>query len=77
MQMLFVVDPRSKSSILQSASRKFRTFKTYLTQKYVNPLKDEPERLATPPSKYSHIEQKDWETFVSSRLTSEWEVNKL
>ncbi|KAL4018345.1 hypothetical protein IC575_021939 [Cucumis melo] len=56
-----------------SASRKFRTFKTTLTQKYILPSKDQPSLLQFPPKIYSHINQEDWESFVDARLSEEWE----
>ncbi|KAA0050643.1 transposase [Cucumis melo var. makuwa] len=63
----------AKHSILMSASRKFRTFKTTLTQKYILSSKDQPSLLQFPPKIYSHINQKDWESFVDARLSEEWE----
>ncbi|KAL4016765.1 hypothetical protein IC575_024422 [Cucumis melo] len=56
-----------------SASRKFRTFKTTLTQKYILPSKDQPSLLQFPPKIYYHINQEDWESFVDARLSEEWE----
>ncbi|XP_038895930.1 uncharacterized protein LOC120084092 isoform X2 [Benincasa hispida] len=73
-QMSFVVDLGSKHYILQSASKKFRTFKSTLTQQYILPYKDEPSRLQNPPEKYSHIDKKQWESFVKARLSEEWET---
>ncbi|KAE8649224.1 hypothetical protein Csa_014966 [Cucumis sativus] len=73
-QMSFVVDLSSKHYILQSASKKFRSFKSTLTQMYILPYKDEPSRLQYPPEKYSHIDKKQWESFVKARLSEEWEV---
>ncbi|KAL4010589.1 hypothetical protein IC575_030090 [Cucumis melo] len=60
-----------------SASRKFRTFKTTLTQKYILPSKDQPSLLQFPPKIYSHINQEDWESFVDARLSEEWEKEAL
>ncbi|KAA0065865.1 transposase [Cucumis melo var. makuwa] len=53
--------------------KKFRTFKTTLTQKYILPSKDQPSLLQFPPKIYSHINQEDWESFVDARLSEEWE----
>jgi len=75
--MSFDLQPNAKHSILMSASRKFRTFKTTLTQKYILPSKDQPSLLQFPPKIYSHINQEDWESFVDARLSEEWEVNKF
>ncbi|KAL0544237.1 hypothetical protein IC582_019350 [Cucumis melo] len=56
-----------------SASRKFRTFKTMLTQKYILSSKDQPSLLQFPPKIYSDINEEDWESFVDARLREEWE----
>ncbi|KAL4033113.1 hypothetical protein IC575_006199 [Cucumis melo] len=71
--MSFDLQPNAKHSILMSASRKFRTFKTTLTQKYILPSKDQPSLLQFPPKIYSNINQEDWESFVDARLSEEWE----
>ncbi|KAL4022723.1 hypothetical protein IC575_016467 [Cucumis melo] len=71
--MSFNLQPNAKHSILMSASRKFQTFKTTLTQKYILPSKDQPSLLQFPPKIYSHINQEDWESFVDARLSEEWE----
>ncbi|TYK11037.1 transposase [Cucumis melo var. makuwa] len=71
--MLFDLQPNAKYFILMSASRKFRTFKTTLTQKYILSYKDQPSLLQSPPKIYSHINQEDWESFVDARLSEEWE----
>ncbi|KAL0556752.1 hypothetical protein IC582_005268 [Cucumis melo] len=71
--MSFDLQPNAKHSILMSASRKFRTFKTTLTQKYILSSKDQPSLLQFPPKIYSHINQEDWESFVDARLSEEWE----
>ncbi|KAL0561546.1 hypothetical protein IC582_001980 [Cucumis melo] len=71
--MSFDLQPNAKHSILMSALRKFRTFKTTLTQKYILPSKDQPSLLQFPSKIYSHINQEDWESFVDARLSEEWE----
>ncbi|KAA0047122.1 transposase [Cucumis melo var. makuwa] len=71
--MSFDLQLNVKHSILMSVSRKFRTFKTTLTQKYILPSKDQPSLLQFPPKIYSHINQEDWESFVDARLSEEWE----
>ncbi|TYK22831.1 transposase [Cucumis melo var. makuwa] len=72
-EMSFGLLPNAKHSILMSASRKFRTFKTTLTQKYILPSKDQPSLLQFPPKIYSHINQEDCESFLDARLSEEWE----
>ncbi|TYK28247.1 uncharacterized protein E5676_scaffold600G00470 [Cucumis melo var. makuwa] len=53
--------------------KKFQTFKTTLTQKYILPSKDQPSLLQFPPKIYSHINQEDWKSFVDAKLSEEWE----
>ncbi|KAL0552256.1 hypothetical protein IC582_011364 [Cucumis melo] len=71
--MSFDLQPNAKHSILMYASRKCRTFKTTLTQKYILPSKDQPLLLQFPPKIYYRINQEDWESFVDARLSEEWE----
>ncbi|KAL0554376.1 hypothetical protein IC582_008295 [Cucumis melo] len=65
----FVIDPRSRKNVLQTAGILFCQFKNWLTTKYIIPHKDEPQLLQVPPEKYSFIEQNHWEEFVRSRLS--------
>ncbi|KAA0053221.1 hypothetical protein IC582_025709 [Cucumis melo] len=58
--MSFDLQPNAKHSILMSASRKFRTFQTTLTQKYILLSKDQPSLLQFPR-----------ESFVDARLSEE------
>ncbi|KAA0046954.1 uncharacterized protein E6C27_scaffold230G001320 [Cucumis melo var. makuwa] len=69
----FVVDPRSKKSILQNASVCFRNFKSSLTTKHVLPYKKDLEKLKDPPTEYSFIDREHWNIFVASRLTEQFE----
>ncbi|KAL0551480.1 hypothetical protein IC582_010568 [Cucumis melo] len=71
--MSFDLQLNAKHSILMSVSRKFRTFKTTLTQKYILSSKDQPSLLQVSPKIYSHINQEDWKSFVDARLSEEWE----
>ncbi|KAA0064300.1 putative serine/threonine-protein kinase nek2 [Cucumis melo var. makuwa] len=41
-QVAFVIDPRSRKNVLQTAGISFRQFKNWLTTKYIMPHKDEP-----------------------------------
>ncbi|KAE8646994.1 hypothetical protein Csa_016979, partial [Cucumis sativus] len=56
----FVIDPRSRKNIIQTAGISFRQFKCWLTTKYIMPHKDEPQLLQVPPEKYSFIDQHHW-----------------
>ncbi|KAL4030643.1 hypothetical protein IC575_008893 [Cucumis melo] len=70
----FVVDPRSKKSILQNASVCFRNFKSSLTTKHVLPYKKDLEKLKDPPTEYSFIDREHWNIFFASRLTKQFEM---
>ncbi|KAL0554394.1 hypothetical protein IC582_008314 [Cucumis melo] len=70
----FVVDPRSKKSILQNASVCFRNFKSSLTTKHVLSYKKDLEKLKDPPTEYSFIDHEHWNIFVASRLTEQFEM---
>ncbi|XP_038883773.1 uncharacterized protein LOC120074653 isoform X2 [Benincasa hispida] len=72
-KMSFDVDSKSKHGILMSASRKFQTFKTTLTQKFILLFKNKPSVLQFLPQQYSHIEQDQWISFVNERLSEEWD----
>ncbi|KAL0559420.1 hypothetical protein IC582_004029 [Cucumis melo] len=65
---IFVVDSRSKKTIIQNAGVCFRQFKYRLTTTYVLPFLDDVEKLKFPPNEYSFIDQQHWTEFVASRL---------
>ncbi|XP_062014615.1 uncharacterized protein LOC133731201 [Rosa rugosa] len=65
-QKSFIVDPRSKKDVLSSARRKWKSFKSTLTTKYILKYKDRR------PEEYEFITQPEWEAFVKSRLTPEF-----
>ncbi|KAL0546338.1 hypothetical protein IC582_016245 [Cucumis melo] len=71
----FIIDSRSRKSILKTAGTTFRQFKHWLTKRYILPFKNEPEILKRPPYMYSYIDQKQWEEFVRSRLCPHFEKN--
>ncbi|KAL4025969.1 hypothetical protein IC575_014375 [Cucumis melo] len=68
----FVVDPRSKKTIIQNAGVCFRQFKYRLTTTYVLPFLDDVEKLKFPPNEYSFIYQQHWTEFVTSRLKEDF-----
>ncbi|KAL0556753.1 hypothetical protein IC582_005269 [Cucumis melo] len=70
----FVVNPRSRKNVLQTAGISFRQFKNWLTMKDIMPHKDEPQLLQVPLEKYYFIEQNHWEKFVRSRLSKTFQV---
>ncbi|KAL4033154.1 hypothetical protein IC575_006240 [Cucumis melo] len=72
----FVVDPRSKKTIIQNAGVCFRQFKYRLTITYVLPFLDDVEKLKFPPNEYSFIDQQHWTDFVASRLKEDFKRKK-
>ncbi|XP_040368433.1 uncharacterized protein LOC112190008 [Rosa chinensis] len=71
-QKSFIVDPRSKKDVLSSAGRKWKSFKSTLTTKYILKYKDRRSLLKKKPEEYEFITQPQWEAFVKSRLTPEF-----
>ncbi|XP_040374554.1 uncharacterized protein LOC121052766 [Rosa chinensis] len=71
-QKSFIVDPRSKKDVLSSAGRKWKSFKSTLTTKYILKYKDRRSLLKKKPEEYEFITQPEWEAFVKSRLTPEF-----
>lgn len=74
--MAFVLPIQCRKLVLTSAASKWREFKSKLTKWYILPYKDEPELLQFPPDDYRSIEQADWDIFVHSRLTDNFQVCK-
>ncbi|KAA0061183.1 transposase [Cucumis melo var. makuwa] len=68
----FVVDPRSKKTIIQNVGVCFRQFKYRLTTTYVLPFLDDVEKLKFSPNEYSFIDQQHWTEFVASRLKEDF-----
>uniref|UniRef100_A0A9I9E4U3 Ubiquitin-like protease family profile domain-containing protein n=1 Tax=Cucumis melo TaxID=3656 RepID=A0A9I9E4U3_CUCME len=68
----FVVDPRSKKTIIQNAGVCFCQFKYRLTTTYVLPFLDDVEKLEFSPNEYSFIDQQHWTEFVASRLKEDF-----
>ncbi|TYK16049.1 putative serine/threonine-protein kinase nek2 [Cucumis melo var. makuwa] len=73
-EVAFVIDPRSRKNVHQTAGISFRRFKNWLTTKYIMSHKDEPQLLQVSPKKYSFIEQNHLEEFVKSRLSETFQV---
>ncbi|VVA34984.1 PREDICTED: transposon CACTA, partial [Prunus dulcis] len=75
---VFELTLEKKQSTLQSASTKWRQFKSTLTREYVLPHRNDPEALKEPPEMYDFIELSDWQSFVISRLSENWqEIHEL
>uniref|UniRef100_A0A9I9EDG5 Uncharacterized protein n=1 Tax=Cucumis melo TaxID=3656 RepID=A0A9I9EDG5_CUCME len=68
----FVVDPRSKKTIIQNAGVCFRQFKYRLTTTYVLPFLDDVEKLKFLSNEYSFTDQQHWTVFVASLLKEDF-----
>ncbi|CAL9011733.1 unnamed protein product [Prunus brigantina] len=71
--MAFVVDQGGKNLVLSSAAKKWKDFKSTLTRHYILPYIKKRERLSQPPETYKFIEKAQWDAFVASRLSKEFE----
>ncbi|CAL2228472.1 unnamed protein product [Prunus armeniaca] len=71
--MAFVVGQGGKTSVLSLAAKKWKDFKSTLTRHYILPYIKEREKLSQPPEIYKFIEKAEWDAFVASRLSKEFE----
>ena len=69
----FVVGQGGKSSVLASAAKKWKDFKSTLTRHYILPYTNDREKLSQPPETYKFIEKAQWDAFVASRLSKDFE----
>ncbi|KAI5351225.1 hypothetical protein L3X38_004116 [Prunus dulcis] len=69
----FVVGQGSKNSVLASAAKKWKDFKSTLTRHYIFPYTNDRERLSQPPETYKFIEKAQWDAFVALRLSKDFE----
>ncbi|BBH07276.1 non-ATPase subunit 9, partial [Prunus dulcis] len=65
--MAFVVGQGGKNSVLSSAAKKWKDFKSTLTRHYILPYTNDKEKLSQPPETYKFIEKAQWDAFVASR----------
>ncbi|CAL2276864.1 unnamed protein product [Prunus armeniaca] len=73
-QMGYVVGEGSKKMVLSSAAKKWKDFKSTLTRQFILPFANEMEKLKEPPQLYNFIEKSQWDPFVASRLSLDFEV---
>ncbi|KAI5348944.1 hypothetical protein L3X38_001831 [Prunus dulcis] len=66
--MAFVVGQGGKNSVLASAAKKWKDFKSTLTRHYILPYTNNREKLSQPPETYKFIEKAQWDAFVASRI---------
>ena len=71
--MAFVVGQGGKTFVLASAAKKWKDFKSTLTRHYILPYTNDRERLSQPPETYKFIEKAQWDAFVASRLSKDFE----
>ncbi|VVA38779.1 Hypothetical predicted protein, partial [Prunus dulcis] len=71
--MAFVVGQGGKNSVLASAAKKWKDFKSTLTRHYILPYTNDREKLSQPPKTYKFIEKAQWDAFVASRLSKDFE----
>ncbi|BBG96748.1 hypothetical protein Prudu_005644 [Prunus dulcis] len=58
--MAFVVGQGGKKSMLASAAKKWKDFKSTLTRHYILPYTNDREKLSQPPETYKFIEKAQW-----------------
>ncbi|CAL9018279.1 unnamed protein product, partial [Prunus brigantina] len=75
--MAFVVGQGGKNSVLSSAAKKWKDFKSTLTRHYILPYIKDRQRLSQPPETYKFIEKAQWDAFVASRLSKEFQSDQL
>ncbi|KAI5344268.1 hypothetical protein L3X38_012145 [Prunus dulcis] len=71
--MAFVVGQGGKKSVLASAAKKWKDFKSTLTRHYILPYTNDREKLSQPPETYKFIEKAQWDAIVASRLSKDFE----
>ncbi|KAI5339152.1 hypothetical protein L3X38_018424 [Prunus dulcis] len=71
--MAFVVGQGGKKSVLASAAKKWKDFKSTLTRHYILPYTNDKEKLSHPPETYKFIDKAQWDAFVASRLSQDFE----
>ncbi|KAI5351241.1 hypothetical protein L3X38_004132 [Prunus dulcis] len=71
--MAFVVGQGGKNSVLASAAKKWKDFKSTLMRHYILPYTNDKEKLSQPPETYKFIEKAQWDAFVASRLSKDFE----
>ncbi|KAF4382290.1 hypothetical protein F8388_016300 [Cannabis sativa] len=74
----FDIGGETRASILKTAGELLKSWRTKLTSQLIYKYKDEaPELLEHPPKHYlSCYDEKQWKSFVASRLTPEWEKKR-
>ncbi|RZC92867.1 hypothetical protein C5167_004050 [Papaver somniferum] len=71
----FEVESDLKKTLLSGCGELWRNFKSRLT-KTILEHKDQPEKLKKPPEEYPQIRQQQWDRFVTSRLSEEFQIER-
>ncbi|CAL2247264.1 unnamed protein product [Prunus armeniaca] len=72
--MAYVVGEGGKKMVLSSAAKKWKDFKSTLTRQFIIPFANEKEKLKELPQLYNFIEKSQWDAFVASRLSPDFEA---
>ncbi|XP_076902989.1 uncharacterized protein LOC143557912 isoform X2 [Bidens hawaiensis] len=74
----FIVDPKSRKTVLQSIGSKWRNFKHHLYKSFITDHKDNPEseNLLNPPPAYPSVTKEHWKVFVAQRLSKKWQMQE-
>ena len=72
--MAFVTGEGCKKMVLSSAAKKWKDFKYNVTRQYILPFAHDKEKLKEPPELYKFIEKSQWDAFVASRLSPDFEA---
>ncbi|KAI5343150.1 hypothetical protein L3X38_011026 [Prunus dulcis] len=59
--------------VVDMAFVKWKDFKSTLTRHYILPYTNDKEKLSQPPETYKFIEKAQWDAFVASRLSKDFE----
>ncbi|CAL8135790.1 unnamed protein product [Prunus armeniaca] len=73
-QMAYVVGEGGTKMVLSSAAKKWKDFKSTLIRQFILPFANEKEKLKEAPQLYNFIEKSQWDAFVASRLSPDFEV---
>ena len=73
-QMSYVIGDSYKNLVLSSAAKKWKDFKYNVTKQYILPFAHDKEKLKEIPLLYKFIEKSQWDAFIASRLTPDFEA---
>ncbi|CAL8118840.1 unnamed protein product [Prunus armeniaca] len=60
--------------VLSSVAKKWKDFKFTLTRQFILPFTNDKEKLKEPLQLYNFIGKSQWDAFVASRLSPEFEA---